>query len=1079
MKQDKRKQSMSEKLNRIKQKLIAKKLPARLIFMIMGIISTVWFLIRVIPKPTRAGYPCMRVAAPFMSSFVLYILSITGSLLAFKKARNLFLRTKYLMAGLLLLLGVVSGVLAITNNNNQTQANNFKSFNQDANKPMGNAKGINPGRVVWVWNPDATNENCTNTYSSGTEFNETDDDLYFCRKNNDQAVIDQMMADAVIKLAGNNSETEAWDTIFKYFNNEQGKGYVGYDTSEIVFIKINAGDMWVGTITPYGQSWGKARPDLQRLNSSPDIVQTTPFTVLAMIKQLVNKAGVPQNKIYVGDPLKNIYKDVYELWKNDFPDIHVLGNLIHYPDLDQDTLERTWLEETANEKIFYSDKGNQLSETSDKLYTIFEDAEYLINIAALKGHACAGVTLCAKNHFGSIAGDGANHLHDGLPATNDDNIVKPDYNTWYRVQVDMMGHELIGGKTILSMVDGLYSGQEGYTDANSVKWRMAPFNDDYPSSIFLSQDLVAIESVCFDFLRTEYDGTDGRTNRPNYDGIDDYMHQAADPDNWPSGFTYDPEDDGSPLTSLGAHEHWNNPTKKQYMRNIGADEGIELVSVPENLVKSNGNIIAFNTQTAPVIDADGSDNCWQDAEWNYIDQTWLPYAQEIDSTDFYGRFKASWSSANNVIYFYVETTDDYFDDGYTYPDNGYSNFDCVELFIDEDDSDGPHVFDGKLFPGMTACASCNAENAFSYHMLTDDPGNGSTTSSLTACDIAGSNWGTIRNYASHFDEFTMGRNGNKYTWEFALKVYSDAYDNGNPAASRVTLTDGKQMGFSLAYCDDDTPADGRDNFFGSVYVATEDSNNHWITADIFGKLTLQSMDQVTFDVDDGTSAINNASVIFNGEQKYTNASGQVVFDIMYGSYDYEITVNGADTATGTISVTADKTEEVSLNYFYTVTFAVSDNIGPLSNATVSINGQDLTTNSSGEATLDLINGTYDYTIEANGYTTVDSSLTLAGSNMTEAIELQLSTGICQNNKTIPFSVYPNPGDGIFNITIDQYIAGANNNIRVTNINGQVVKFLQDTKQLNKIDLTGEMPGLYIFELIVNNKTYKALIILNE
>ena len=52
--------------------------PPALLFFLMGIISTVWFLIRVIPKPSRAGYPCMKVAAPFMSGFIMYLLTWEG-----------------------------------------------------------------------------------------------------------------------------------------------------------------------------------------------------------------------------------------------------------------------------------------------------------------------------------------------------------------------------------------------------------------------------------------------------------------------------------------------------------------------------------------------------------------------------------------------------------------------------------------------------------------------------------------------------------------------------------------------------------------------------------------------------------------------------------------------------------------------------------------------------------------------------------------------------------------------------------------------------------------------------------------
>jgi hypothetical protein len=48
-------------------------------------------------------------------------------------------------------------------------------------------------------------------------------------------------------------------------------------------------------------------------------------------------------------------------------------------------------------------------------------------------------------------------------------------------------------------------------------------------------------------------------------------------DNPPSGTTYDPEGDGTLLASLGVHEHWNNPVDRQYSRNLGTGDGIELV----------------------------------------------------------------------------------------------------------------------------------------------------------------------------------------------------------------------------------------------------------------------------------------------------------------------------------------------------------------------------------------------------------------------------------------------------------------------------------------------------------------------
>ena len=88
--------------------------PPRLALFVLGILSTVWFLIRVIPKPSRASYPCMQVAAPFMSGFIVYLLSLGGISLAFRKARQNIKRGKYLATGLFLLFAVAGMIFTLT-----------------------------------------------------------------------------------------------------------------------------------------------------------------------------------------------------------------------------------------------------------------------------------------------------------------------------------------------------------------------------------------------------------------------------------------------------------------------------------------------------------------------------------------------------------------------------------------------------------------------------------------------------------------------------------------------------------------------------------------------------------------------------------------------------------------------------------------------------------------------------------------------------------------------------------------------------------------------------------------------------
>jgi len=97
----------SESLKKIKDN----KLFGKLSFLALGISSTIWFLIRVIPKPSRAAYPCMQATAPIMSAFVLYLLSIIGGVTAWIKAKTFIKSRKFGYAtffGLIALIGATT-----------------------------------------------------------------------------------------------------------------------------------------------------------------------------------------------------------------------------------------------------------------------------------------------------------------------------------------------------------------------------------------------------------------------------------------------------------------------------------------------------------------------------------------------------------------------------------------------------------------------------------------------------------------------------------------------------------------------------------------------------------------------------------------------------------------------------------------------------------------------------------------------------------------------------------------------------------------------------------------------------------
>lgn len=598
-----------EKIKNLKNQLLSTKLTAKVIFLLMGIGSTIWFLIRVIPKPQRAGYPCMKAAAPVMSGFVTYLLTLTGSMIFLRKAVSKMKQARYISAGLAVSASLLL-ILAFNFNDakkvfaDPTEVTWTRGVLPDGpNNPMGTGWGIFPGRVAWVRSADATNENCTNTYTlTGSGWNKKIDwensNVFTMAKNNNQDVINDMADKSILAVGGKTTVKDSWDAIFKSFNNKRKGKDTGYTEGQTIFIKINNGQAgWAINMSDMTET---AQSSASTGTKNIAMSNSTPASVLAYIRQLVDSCGIPQNKIYVGEPMTHVYKSFYDLIHDNYPGVIVLDKENHT------NLGRTTTSGWHSNAIVYSDKGTEMPDAiSDGIMNEMYDADYMINMAALKAHARGGVTLNAKLHFGSHNSHGTYtwgsfYLHEGLICTVDNDVmtsgVRGEYGM-YRVLTDIMGNEKLGLNTVLFIVDGLWGGIEA-TDM-PVHWKTAPFNNDFPNSLFVSQDEVALESVCIDFLRSEANVNTAFKDRPFFPAVDDYLHQAADKANWAAGITYDPEGDGTEMpASLGVHEHWNNDTDKQYSKNLDPvnGKGIELYSIDLSStgtgVKQHSNFIS-------------------------------------------------------------------------------------------------------------------------------------------------------------------------------------------------------------------------------------------------------------------------------------------------------------------------------------------------------------------------------------------------------------------------------------------------------------------------------------------------------
>ncbi len=135
------------------------------------------------------------------------------------------------------------------------------------NAPIGTPRGIFPGRVVWTHNTNATKWDGYSSY-------------WWNDSNTEQAAVDELISKALRTLTGAENDSGAWEALFRSHNQSRGRGQAGYTTSETVAIKINLNNL---------------NDDIKTDN----LCDATPATVLSMVRQLTQKAGVPDTNIIV------------------------------------------------------------------------------------------------------------------------------------------------------------------------------------------------------------------------------------------------------------------------------------------------------------------------------------------------------------------------------------------------------------------------------------------------------------------------------------------------------------------------------------------------------------------------------------------------------------------------------------------------------------------------------------------------------------------------------------------------------------------------------------------------------------
>jgi len=557
----------------------------------VGAAALLWFLVRVIPKPSRASYPCQRAAFPVASGFVIWLCGFAAIRFGLMRRTCGRLAACGGVLAVLVMAGwtLISFTGAGSAQNTPRRPTDWNFIPAKPNNPVGIARGVNPGRVVWARDPQAT---------KWAGHWKQDSDQWWLDENTDQSRVDALLAATLVKLTSATNDENAWQAIFEYYNKRARQMEKrGYEPGEVVAVKINLNNSSSGKTDNY--------------------TDASPQMVLAMVRQLVKQAHVRQEDIIIYDVRRMIPPYLLTKIWSEFKDVRFLQEAPPTPDQpkhpvygDYRRLEGAkWVEGVSYSKGKY--KNAKLIARQ-----IF-DATYLVNLALLKAHSYpyntmedgdsgqTAVTLTGKNHFGSIKGTPELHA-----AINTDQEGTPHA---YSPMVDLAASPNLGGKTVLFVLDGLYSGRKWRT--YPVHFPNPPFNNrvepyenpDWPASVLVSMDGVALDSVGLDILLAQTRNNNDTNGHPRIlirANADDYLFEMAQVDHPPSGTVY--RQDGKIVSSLGVHEHWDSDNTKRYSRNLdpAQGKGIELIYLPLGAAANQlATAVAETPATVPPVPA--------------------------------------------------------------------------------------------------------------------------------------------------------------------------------------------------------------------------------------------------------------------------------------------------------------------------------------------------------------------------------------------------------------------------------------------------------------------------------------------
>jgi uncharacterized protein (DUF362 family) len=752
------------------------------LFPIIGLAALFWFLIRVIPKPSRANYPCQRAAFPLASAFVLWLAGIFGGVAVLRKVIRKFTGSRYITAALSVLVLVTAGIwsvyllpvnvsaapvklptskVAIVQSSKASckdiQYDEIKAMVESAINLAGGFTGVIKNGDVVVLKPNLVRKA---DYIGGIgrpltpEVNGVTTD-YRVTRAVAELVRQVNPSGKIYVMEGSDGNTQDYMNALNYTSSyiPNVDGIIPIDTdsggwqetSSPNLVKVSLPNGLLHTEYYYNKRYYQANviislPTLKNHGSAAITganknigIGATPGNIYGQSSTNTNRLNMVTHDNTAGD----IHK-----WIHDY----VKGRPINFVIMDG----LQGIQNGPTPGLYGGTTDIAQDQMNMRLILASKDAVAIDTIESL----VMGWDPQSVNHLVYLNNDSLGNL--------DTSCITVVGKKVDEVRKDFAGKiPTAGGAKITDKTPPSLTINSSSVQGNTLNLSLTAASETVKAEIYI----------------------DGQLREPVI--VSNYNSISVDI----SGLS-----SGNHTLAVDAYDRFLNRSEQTLTFNSSG-------------TSTGTDYLAPRASQAPVIDGSGNDSCWAQASWRDINYLWLGTAP-TSAADFSGRYKLVWTPER--LYYLVEITDDVTNTPITnHLDSNQYNNDCLELFIDENHSGGEHT---------------NNYNAFAYHIhLNYD---------ITDLNTQGKQ--TLYN-----DHGTIMRvqNGNVQTWEIALKVFPDTYSDSSTTNQPVTLSAGKILGFGLAWNDNDGGTT-RQSFIGSFDIPGTDKNVAWQNASVFAALQL-------------------------------------------------------------------------------------------------------------------------------------------------------------------------------------------------------------------------------------------------